>query len=159
VVAVDGSRIGVIRVYESSDTPHMSVRSGAVYIREVAGDSDASAPGKVGPGRHGERVYRASQIRSRAQLLELAERGKSASERVERLLDPHSPLPLVADHLPLRLAPTSNTGLQATSGASPAIVVRLAPLTLSPRFATGPPLQIARQLSSAKPKSSHSGVG
>ncbi len=129
-----GRRIGVVRVYESTDTPHISIRSGAVYVREVAGDRDTAAPGKAGSSRHRERAYQAVQIRSREQLLELAERGKAAVERVGHLLDAPQPLPLIADHLPLSLEPIPAGGMQPEYDATPAIVVRLAPLTLSPRF-------------------------
>jgi hypothetical protein len=129
-----GPRIGVIRVYESTDTPHISIRSGAVYVREVAGDKDTAAIGKAGSGRHSERAYQAVQIRSRAQLLELAQRGKEAAQRVDVLLDPLRPLPLVASHLPLHLEAIPKGGLQPAFDTKPAIVVRLAPLTLSSRF-------------------------
>jgi predicted HTH transcriptional regulator len=40
--------VGVVRVYESSDTPHVVLRSGSVFVREVAGNADASAPKRVG---------------------------------------------------------------------------------------------------------------
>jgi hypothetical protein len=130
----DGKKIGVVRVYESADTPHVAIRNGAVFIREVAGDHDVAAPRKPGSGSHGERAYRAVQIRSRAQLLELAERGKSAAQRVDALLDPRHPLPLVATQLPLRLEPLREGGFQPEFGTHPAIVVRMAPLTVSPRF-------------------------
>jgi hypothetical protein len=130
----DDARVGVVRIYESTDTPHVSIRTGAVYVREPAGDRDAAATSKPGPGRHDERVYRAVQIRSRAQLLELAERSKLAAQRVSDLLDPRQPLPLIAAHLPMNLEPIPKGGLQPKFGTTPAIVVRLAPLTLSPRF-------------------------
>ena len=129
-----GPCVGVLRVYESTDTPHLSIRTGAAYVREVAGDRDMSAPGAAGSGRHRERVYQAVQIRSRAQLLELAERGKAAAQRVSRLLDAPQPLPLIADRLPMRLEPLPRGGFQPEFDTSPAIVVRLAPLTLSPRL-------------------------
>ncbi len=129
-----GSRVGAIRVYESSDTPHLSIRTGAVYVREVAGDRDAASSGQAGPGRHGERVYEAMQIRNRAQLLELAERGRAATKRIGQLLEAPQPLPLIADYLPLGLEPTPGGGMQPRFDTTPAIVVRLAPLTLPPRF-------------------------
>jgi hypothetical protein len=130
----DGPLIGVVRVYESTDTPHISIRSGAVYVREAAGDRDVVAAGKAGPGLHGERVYRAVQIRNRAQLLDLAQRGKVAADRVSSLFDLQHRLPLVANHLPINLEPLPWGGFQPEFDASAAIVARLAPHTLSPRF-------------------------
>jgi hypothetical protein len=126
-------RIGVVRVYESTDTPHVAIGPGAVYVREVAEVRDAAAPGKAEPGAQGERVYRATQIRSSAQLRELASRGKEAEKRVDSLIDPATPLPLVAEALPLRLEPTP-AGYQPQGFERPSITVRLAPLTLLPRF-------------------------
>ena len=127
-------RVGVVRVYESSDTPHIAIGTGAVYIREVAGVRDASTPGRPGAGRKGERIYEARQIGSRAQLVELAQRGQLASLRVQRLVDPTRPLPLVSSALPLELKQIRGGGFQTTHDAGPAIVVRLAPYTLPPRF-------------------------
>ena len=99
--------VGVVRVYESSDTPHVSIRSGSVFVREVAGTSDAAHPKRPGGGLRGERAYAAAQIRSRAQLLELAQRGRRANERVMDLVDPSRPLPLIAEALGLRLSATA----------------------------------------------------
>jgi hypothetical protein len=65
-----------------------------VFVREVAGVGDATAPKQSGSGRHRERAYEVAVIRSRAQLLELAERGNRARERVGGLLAPFSPIPL-----------------------------------------------------------------
>lgn len=126
--------VGVVRVYESSDTPHVSVGSGSVYVREVAGVADASAPRRPGAGLQGERAYRATQIRSRTQLLELADRGRVAAARVEGLLDPTRPLPLIVGRLPLKLEPIGNGGFQPVHSERAAIVVRLVPFTLAPRF-------------------------
>ncbi|MGN6256810.1 MAG: AlbA family DNA-binding domain-containing protein [Solirubrobacterales bacterium] len=133
VIAHPQGPVGVIRVYESSDTPHVAIRSGAVYVREVAGVANAADPGKPGSGKHGQRKYEAAQIRSRAQLVELAARGQSTKERVERLLDPTAPLPLVADALPLKLEPTE-LGFQPVAFEAPAVIARIAPYTLTPRF-------------------------
>jgi predicted HTH transcriptional regulator len=43
--------VGVVRVYESADTPHIIVSSGAVFVREVAGDTDVAAERKPGTAR------------------------------------------------------------------------------------------------------------
>lgn len=126
--------VGVVRVYESTDTPHVSVRSGAVYVREVAGGTNAADPGKPQPGARGRRVYEAAQIRSRQQLLELTTRGHTARERAAGLLDLTRPLPLVADTLPLKFEATARGGLQPSPEETCALVARMAPLTLAPRF-------------------------
>lgn len=127
-------RVGVVRVYESSDTPHVAIRTGSVFVREVAGVRDATKPGKPGAGRHGDRTYEVTQIRNRAQLLELAARGKAAAERVAGLVDPAHPLPLVSSHLPFKLDALPRRGFQPVPSHKPAIVVRMVPLTLAPRF-------------------------
>lgn len=130
VIAHPDGPIGVVRVYESSDTPHVSLRSGAVFVREVAGVADANDDGKAGAGKRGQRIYQATQIRSRAQLLELAARGRLAAERVDGLVNPARPLPLIKDGLGLGFGPT---GTPLPTGRS-MVFVRLVPYTLPPRF-------------------------
>jgi predicted HTH transcriptional regulator len=49
--------VGVVRVYESSDTPHVVLRSGSVFVREVAGTGELFEPKQSGSGRHRERAY------------------------------------------------------------------------------------------------------
>jgi len=134
VIDLEDSSIGVVRVYESSDTPHVAVSSGAVYVREVAGSVDASRPRKPGSGARSERIYRATQIRSSAQLRELSVRGKAAEERVRALVDSRQPLPLIGAHLPLDFEQTTTGIFQPAFSERAAVVVRLAPLTLTPRF-------------------------
>lgn len=134
VMEHDSSHIGVVRVYESSDTPHVAIRTGSVFVREVAGVRDATKTGKPGAGRHGERTYEIAQIRNRAQLLELAARGRAAAERAAGLVDPAHPLPLVSSHLPFKLEALPRRGFQPVPSHKPAIVVRMVPLTLAPRF-------------------------
>lgn len=124
--------VGVVRVYESSDTPHVALRSGAVFVREVAGVGDASDPRKSGAGAHAERAYEAAKIGSSAHLRELAGRGRRAAERVATILEPARTLPLVSEGLGLsferveaRIEPVADRG---------SIFVRLVPYTLVPRF-------------------------
>jgi Putative DNA-binding domain len=126
--------VGVVRVYESSDTPHVVLSSGAVYVREVAGGTDAGDPGRQGGGAHGKRVYEATKIRTRAQLLELAARGRAAKERVDGLIDPRRPVPLVSAGLDLAFEPVSESEIQPRPAEGGAIIVRVAPFTLPPRF-------------------------
>jgi len=126
--------VGVVRVYESADTPHVAISSGAVFVREVAGKSDASDPKKPGGGTRAERAYEAARIRSRAQLVELADRGRRAAARVEALLDPLRPLPLIADGLELRFALAGENVIQPRLPDHATVFVRLAPYTLTPRY-------------------------
>jgi Putative DNA-binding domain len=128
----DGS-VGVVRIYESADTPHVMLQSGSVFVREVAGDVDVANPGRPGARSRGERIYRATQIRSRAELLELAARGAAAAQRVQALVDPTRPLPLTNGHLLLKFAHTAN-GLEAVMFDRGLIAVRVAPYSLPSRF-------------------------
>jgi hypothetical protein len=132
VIAHPKGPVGVVRVYESSDTPHVALHSGAVFVREVAGVGDASDTGKPGAGVRGERTYDATKIRSSAHLRELAGRGRRAAERVATLVDPARTLPLISEGLGLsferveaRIEPIADQG---------SIFVRLIPYTLVPRF-------------------------
>lgn len=125
--------VGVVRIYESSDTPHIAMRTGAVFVREVAGVGDANEPKKSGAGLQAERVFRATQIRSRAQLLELAARGQKASDRVGVLLDPLRPLPLIASDLGLGFEYVGGV-IQPARVPNGRVFVRLAPYTLPTSF-------------------------
>jgi hypothetical protein len=129
-----GGPVGVVRVYESSYAPHAALRSGSVFVREVAGVSDASDAGRPGAGARGQRRYETTQIRNRAQLLELAARGRAAAERVRGLVDPARPLPLIADGLGLAFERVDEHRVQPRPNSRGNIYVRLAPYTLVPRF-------------------------
>jgi hypothetical protein len=134
VIELPVGRVGVVRVYESSDTPHVLVRTGAVFVREVAGSTDAAAVRRPGASARGDREYRAAQIRSRAQLVELATRGQHAASRVARLVDPGKPLPLVTQGLGLSFDLISSGGWQPRMSNFAGVFVRVAPYTLPPRF-------------------------
>lgn len=125
--------VGVVRVYESADTPHVTLQSGSVFVREVAGDADVSHPGRPGAHSRGERIYQAKQVRSRAQLLELAARGAAAAQRVHALVDPTRPLPLTNGQLGISFE-RSEGGLQAAGTDQGLIVVRIIPYSLPARF-------------------------
>jgi hypothetical protein len=126
--------IGVIRVYESSDTPHVVLETGAVYVREVAGVRDASDPKPTGGGARGDRAYRAAKIGSRAELLELAARGRVAEERVGGLLNTPTVFPLVSNGLGLRFEVLGDGTLRPQLTGNGHVFVRVAPYTLAPRF-------------------------
>lgn len=130
----DGT-IGVLRVYESADTPHVTLQSGAVFVREGAADTDTAHAGKAAPGVRSQRIYEARQIRSRQQLLDLAARGAQAERRVQVLLDPTSPLALTNRQLALSPPGTTRPSGEAyVTERGATIFVRLAPLTLPARF-------------------------
>jgi hypothetical protein len=122
--------VAVVRVYESSDTPHVVLRSGAVFVREPAETRNAADPKRSGGGSRAERAYQATRIRSRQQILELAERGRQANARVLELLDPATSPPLVINGLAIG-AFFEQVAIQTMRGH---IVVRMAPYTATPRF-------------------------
>lgn len=126
--------VGVVRVYESSDTPHVTLLDGAIYVREVAGDRDAKRPRKSGDGRLADRAFMAVTISSRAELVELANRGRRAEERVTRLLNTPLTVPLVERGLGLRFAVTPNGAVIPDPDGKGRAITRIAPYTLSPRF-------------------------
>jgi len=134
VVELADGPVAVVRVYESNDTPHVSIGSGSVFVREVAGVSDATEPKRPGAGSRGGRAYRAAQIRGRAQLLDLSGRGVAARERVNALVDPVKQLPLVAGGTGLAFEPNRSGGVQPSLFDRGLVVVRIAPLTLPSRF-------------------------
>ncbi len=135
VIEVPDGPVGVVRVYESADTPHVVLASGSVFVREVVGKSDLFEPKRPGGGARGERAYRAERVRSRAQLLDLAAKGREASARVGELLDPERPLPLINAALGLSFGrdPLNIVRPEVVSKRG-SVVVRLVPYTPAPRF-------------------------
>jgi hypothetical protein len=115
----DGRRVGVVRVYESADTPHIMRRGGNVFIREAAQD----------------RRYRAEAIGSHHELVRLAERG-AESRRIARDRLDEGRLPFTEDALGIRYttAATEMRAFRTRYSDHSQIVLRLAPLTLLPRF-------------------------
>jgi hypothetical protein len=132
VIEHHGGPVGVVRVYESSDTPHTALQNGAVYVREVAGVRDAKTPKRSGTGALAERAYRAVTIGSRADLLQLAARGQIADQRVSGLVNTPYLSPLVAK-LGLQFHP-SQSGTRAIALDHGLVHVRIAPYTLPTRF-------------------------
>lgn len=73
-----GRRVGVIRVYESDDAPHVT-GDGQVFLRSVAEDVNK------------KRVYRAGGVETQAVLVDLVERGRRGVMKArERLLPSHA---------------------------------------------------------------------
>ncbi len=114
VLTHNDSRIGVIRVYESTDTPHILTADGSVVVREPAQDSKLRKAGH----------YDATPIRSHHELLQLTRRGAEAlRDAVERFEPGARPW---IDHS-LGTVPTLHAG-------APALALRLSPLTLNGRW-------------------------
>jgi len=134
IIQCDGGPVGVVRVYESSDTPHVTLQDGAIYVREVAGVRDSTTPKQSGAGQLAERAFRATAISSRAELIELANRGRRAADRVTQLLNTPVTVPLVDRGLGLRFATTATGEVRPDAGGKGRVIVRIAPYSLSPRF-------------------------
>jgi hypothetical protein len=100
--------IGVIRVYESTDTPHV-IGNGQVFVRSVAEDRDLG------------RRYRAGGVETQAALLSLAERGRSGAEQARAKLDLQ-----VAPLVPLKLGLAQFGTVRAANGV---IALRAVPVT------------------------------
>lgn len=66
----DGHRVGVVRVYESADTPHLV--EGTVYVREPAKNKKNSA----------QPPYEPTPARSHYELSQLVGRGTEAHKRI-----------------------------------------------------------------------------
>ncbi len=105
VSELDGNRVGVIRVFESADTPHLVLSDGSVPIREPGG---------------------MRRIQSHAELIELAKRGNEARAEARHRL--HS-LP----YLSAGLEPGARGSDAPPPGRQ--FVVRVASLTRSEGFA------------------------
>jgi hypothetical protein len=120
--------LGVIRVYESSDTPHV-LEEGLVYVREPAGVRKLATNSLGGTGPDTVNRYEAVEIKSRAELLELARRSQAAEVRMNDLM-------LHAPNFPLirRTGLVFDTTGRPHVGDHALVVVRLAPYTRSSRF-------------------------
>lgn len=101
---IDRRRVSVVRVYESTDTPHIVRGTGSVYIRE---------PGGKRP------------VRDHAELVELARRGEDAAERARARLRETPAVGYVLQTPDSGYAQDSN--LRAVR-----MVARAAPLTVTP---------------------------
>jgi Putative DNA-binding domain len=97
--------IGIVRVYESTDTPHMVRRTGAVYVREQGGKVPASHEMVRALARRGELARERAEER-------LREKPLFALEAVERLQLPFS----------------------ASTANSKVYTLRATPLTVGPVF-------------------------
>jgi len=108
VLTVEKSTIGVVRVYESTDTPHILLADGSVVVREPAQDAKLRKRGQ----------YEATPIRSHYELAQLMQRGRMAEEAATNRLDSQG-LPFLENALQFY---------------GPALILRAAPLNLSSRW-------------------------
>jgi hypothetical protein len=108
VLKIGTSTIGVVRVYESTDTPHILLSDGSVVVREPAQDAKLRKRGQ----------YEATPIRSHYELAQLMQRGRIAEEMATRRLDPER-LPFLENSLQFH---------------GPALILRASPLNLSSRW-------------------------
>lgn len=107
VVEYGGSRIGVVRVYESDDAPHVVGAGGHVLVRGVAED------------RH---HYTAAGVDSQVVLIEMVQRGREGYTRAFELARDRQPSPV------LRLGGlVASTAARCSPVAGAALVV--APIT------------------------------
>lgn len=126
VLPIGDDRIGVVRVYESADTPHVLVADGSIVVREPAQDAKLRKLGR----------YEATPIRSHIELAQLAQRGQEAEraalERFEK-----DRLPLLENSLQFHWylgATQQRVVTPRLKGEGPAIVIRAAPLNMSSRW-------------------------
>ncbi|MDP8908130.1 MAG: ATP-binding protein [Chloroflexota bacterium] len=106
------ARIGIVRVYESSDAPHV-MSNGQVFVRSVAEDSDR------------RRIYRAGGVETQSVLLSLVERGRrGVAEAKQRIEGPFPP-----DFAPRAVGMKSELGGLRVDG--PRIILRAVPVTTS----------------------------
>jgi Putative DNA-binding domain len=107
VLKAEGEPVGVIRVYDSTDTPHVTRPDGAIYVRSVAED----------------RRYHTLPLDSQATLFALAERGERAQLKARELLAPNR-TPLMQAALNLESITPRDFFMRGAS-----VVVRAVPLT------------------------------
>jgi Schlafen, AlbA_2 len=126
VLPIGNDQIGVVRVYESADTPHILMADGSIVVREPAQDARLRKLGR----------YEATPIRSHIELAQLAQRGQEA-ERAARERFEKGRLPLLEDSLDYHWylgATQQHVVGERLGGEGPAVVVRAAPLNMSSRW-------------------------
>jgi len=126
VLEVGKELIGVVRVYESTDTPHILLADGSVVVREPAQDSKLRKAGK----------YEAMPIRSHFELAQLMQRGRLAEDVAIGRLG-RGQLPFLEDSLRFRWTQAANRHREVfdtVTGEGPALVLRAVPFNLSARW-------------------------
>lgn len=137
----DGHRVGVVRVYESADTPHLV--DGTVYVREPAKNRKTSA----------QPPYEPTPVRSHYELAQLVQRGEKARDaawgrvKASGVGDVHGTVGLQ----PGAVHPRSGMPLASIDGKAPSLALALAPLTMTESWRSWPTsargVQTLKQLS------------
>jgi hypothetical protein len=118
---LDGKPIGVVRVFESADTPHIVRGTGAIYLRSSGSKEPVAAD-------------------DHRLVLELARRGRDAEVEAGRRL---AQTPAVA-----RLLSTPDSGIEREyEGAE--VIARVAPLTVTPALSDWPLTRVAAEHAAA----------
>jgi hypothetical protein len=125
VLPVRGHSIGVVRVYESTDTPHILLADGSVVVREPAQDAKLRKAGK----------YEATPIRSHYELAQLMRRGSIAEEAALARLA-KGKMPFLESSLRFHSTQAANDRevFETIAGERPALILRAVPLNLSTRW-------------------------
>lgn len=110
--------VGVVRVYESADTPHLV--NGTVYVREPAKDKRTSA----------QPPYLATAVRSHFELAQLVQRGELARAAAESRLGTSIAGTSVIDAALGRAIRGSSGGVRADDN-HPQVIARFTPLTIT----------------------------
>jgi hypothetical protein len=121
---IEDHEVGVIRIYQSVDTPHIVTQNGGIYVREVAKDRRAN--------RAANDAYEPTAVRSQGLLLELSRRGREARARADGLID-WPGTPWINETMNLQYTRTSEHVIQTTRPGAGA-TLRLAPLNRHPRM-------------------------
>lgn len=119
-----GRRVGVVRIYESADTPHI-LRNGSVVVREPAQAKDLRALGRA----------EAKPIATHYELTQLAQRGERARAQAEDRFA-EGTLPFVDASLGLKYttAASAQRVFRTIHAEGPAVVVRATPLAMTRMF-------------------------
>ena len=135
-ITLPGGPVGVVRVYESADTPVVHVDSGAICVREPAGVRDAQRTGKPGATAASRRRFAVGQDRSQFEVAELVRKGERAREHAQQLLRPNTVRSITHD-LGLRFSyGPSGVPADPVPEIASSIFVQLVPLSPPPRFVT-----------------------
>ena len=127
VLEVGKQLIGVVRVYESTDTPHILLADGSVVVREPAQDSKLRKAGK----------YEAMPIRSHFELAQLYAAGppvRGCRCRPARSGPTALSRKFFCDSGGTQAANNDRGVFETVTGEGPALILRAAPLNLSNRW-------------------------
>lgn len=125
VVDTADGPVGVVRVYESADTPHLV--NGTVYVREPAKDRRPST----------QSPYLATAVRSHFELAQLVQRGDLARAAAESRLGKSAGATSSIDDA-LGRSILGPSGRLESSEGHPHVILRFTPLTLTDAWRSWP---------------------